>query len=130
MIKNTDIRIGNWVYDGEMKRNCVIAEIRGESVLLDPSPYAGTKLSWLMPIELSPEVLEAVGFEWDNDTNEYANYVIKANIRLHAADDYNVVWVTGDAFECDLCTVKYLHEFQNLIYSLCKKELIYQPKTH
>lgn len=128
MTQANELRIGNWVNETVLGNRQVhgIADIcidlQGDEGLYSIDPEN------IRPIPLTPEVLEACGFDWDNDTNEYANYRIKANIRLHAADDYNVIWITGDAFECDLCTIKHLHELQNLIFSLTGKELNYKPK--
>jgi hypothetical protein len=42
---------------------------------------------------------------------------------LSPADDYNVVWITSGDSESTLTSVKYLHQLQNLYYSLTGTEL-------
>ena len=129
-----ELRIGNWVYDGEKKRNCAIEEIRGESVLLDPSPYAGTKLSWLMPIPLTPDVLKKCGFDKYNDGLAMDAWASGQNARfdlwftsgrLYIKSRYEAEHSNLDAHY--LPHIRYLHQLQNLYFSLTGTELNYTP---
>lgn len=123
MINANELSIGNWVYDGEMKRNCMIAEVRLDSVFLDPSPYAGTKLSWLMPIPLTPSILEKAGFEKEEDGDGgYYHELLSENGVLFVEGNkkgYTDVFLDMD----DKIRVRCLHQLQNLYFALTGTEL-------
>lgn len=136
MIKASDLRIGNWISgqnDPPMKvvslgRGSV--ELRFDGVDEDYGDWAYDDDD-LRPIPLTPEILEACGFETFKDYDKvfikkYSNQgqlvihnggspVGKAN-GLTAADYYYF-------FDNLVHIIKYFHQLQNLFYLLCGEEL-------
>jgi hypothetical protein len=117
-VKANELRIGNWVYDGEMKRICVIAEVREETVKLDPTPYAATRLKWLMPIPLTPDILEKAGFKKDR-TGFALPDRMSLSFSVTKDGEYLACWLDKSLG----VIVKYLHQLQNLYFALTGNEL-------
>lgn len=113
MIKSNELRVGNWInYLGD---NMKFNEI-GLSNLFNPdNDIYGTDFE---PIELTEEILLKCGFE-----KTIVNTMIKAwlnfSFYLTIRDDGDLFyeWKGGNI------QVKYLHQLQNLYFSLHNKEL-------
>jgi predicted S18 family serine protease len=146
MINTSELRRGNWVYlnlntGGELF--CTVEEIKAEELLLD---FEGVKTreSYIMvnPVGLSSEILERVGFtkadvydeeiwfeiEAKNNKIEIAfyedieqsqkNYTDKLEkIRCYISNPYNAI------LNVSINNIQYLHQLQNLYFSLTGQEL-------
>jgi len=110
MIKSSDIRIGNWILSPDGKPMQVYAEI-----FLDIEDV-GIEFN---PIELTPEWLLKYGVKSDDGSWEYQINVgaIKWYFR------WNVEWYSELGGIYMGSHIKYVHQLQNLYYSLTENEL-------
>lgn len=119
MVKANELRIGNWVLS-----NGVEIQIALDNIKWHPT---------MIPIPLTPEILEKCGFTLENDNiSKYWKLVINRTEVISIEDDGSVGLNAenesskqGYATYPDIC--KYLHQLQNLIFSLTGKELQYTP---
>ena len=125
MIQSNELRIGNWVEWVFPNRNnqpnkfqfCEIESIRTSLVGVLGSAYGYDQIQ---PIPLTPEILEKCGFEKTNriDFGEpnpcYTNFSLSLMIRHNS---YFIDWMGGNI------EVKYLHQLQNIYFSLTGEEL-------
>lgn len=124
-----ELRVGNWVlYKGkyvQVNANTILAIANGSD--------------HYKPIELSPEILEECGFverkSIIGDTRvlsiDYVDYrlgntvatVIKSGTEIEFAPDFGTI-----EDRSYITTVHYLHQLQNLYYSLTNTELTWNRK--
>lgn len=141
-----DFRLGNWVetyvvmimgswIDKEGKHQGVdeftTPKIREKQIDIEDlkiiESYHG--LATYRGIPLSSEILERCGFECDNKPTWFPKWKIKYTRVLVESviiiDEYGseFSWIEGNT----IVPIQYLHELQNLFYSLTKTELNYQP---
>lgn len=80
-------------------------------------------------VDLSPEILEKCGFEYEDmgDESPYERWVCKEYTELWVWNFNDKEWVfcLGDGFQQD--GFHYLHQLQNLYYFLVGEELTYKP---
>jgi len=129
MIQANEIRIGNWVDDAFVG----FTQVRGEDL-------ANWGAINCLPIPLTPELLERCGFvkETSEDIEERTIYSIQVanNTSLYfdphkdwMRNDYEVEWYlshewNNNHFKNDFWErPKYLHQLQNLYFSLTNTEL-------
>ena len=146
MIKTQELRIGNWLIgeygllaqvlyatNGSV---CLISPTSKERLYVKVDPIVSGDLYNVKPVPLTPEILEKCGFEegmskWYNkkyftDCKESSEVMeIQINIKsfrcgIADTDFGGTNAMTGKRIE-------YLHQLQNLYYSLCGEELIYTP---
>lgn len=118
-MKNTDLRIGNFVsLSGSLI--LTVYETHEDCFYAKDAKGSSFKNTWadLQPILLSEEVLLKCGATVDG-----IEYTIKAsalpiNFRFHSGITYCYF---GDVYIGD--RVKYLHELQNLVFALCGREM-------
>lgn len=118
-----ELRIGNWINDES-------AGIRQwmKDDYVNYSGYDGRDENYISdkiePIPLSPEILLKCGFEFDGDEYSYEYKNIDADIRFSLKDGVFVPnpYYTGQPFT-ESAYPKYLHQLQNLIFSLTGEEL-------
>jgi hypothetical protein len=151
MIKANELRIGNWVR-GKNKYKQTEELIQVESIhykginVFDDTEYghpvieADYSFDCLQPIPLTPELLERAGFEKETseDIEERTIYSIQVanNTSLYfdphkdwMRDDYEVEWYlshewNNNHFKNDFWKrPKYLHQLQNLYFTLTGEEL-------
>jgi len=120
-LKNTDLRIGNLLQDKVSKTTLKVVELNENDIVtyvIDRSKFPLEKGWALEPIPLSEKWLVDFGFEkikddfFDNES------------RLS-------IWRDSQSFDGFLCDwadttikqIKYVHELQNLNFSLCNTEL-------
>jgi hypothetical protein len=129
MIKETDLRLGNWVI------------LRGEYRKVDAGMLYNLQAFYFQPIPLSPEVLTACGFEkkyLDRKKVDEGCYYEKEVCSKYYGENYycDLTFITGDKNGfLEVCLlpveqsvrVRYLHELQNLFYCLTGEELNYTP---
>jgi hypothetical protein len=106
MIVSSELRIGNWVYEG-IKEPLQIS--LGNDDLWHTQNFD--------PIPLTPEILAKCGFK--NGNNEVAN-----------CDLWNKYWLgdfeldnNGNDFDYETTSIKYVHQLQNLYFAIVQKEL-------
>lgn len=118
MINANELRIGNWVryhHDGGFI-DAPIFHLTDEDVRV-------------LPIPLTPEILEKAGFTmsdtiWDEDYLSFrANETQPNEIEIKYIDNV-IILGTGDSYyDVELTHIKHLHQLQNLIFALTGQEL-------
>ena len=128
----SELRIGNWVtYNPEsvddgtsiipLAVSCIDEEV---GVILRDGFTNCYLFNEILPIPLTPEILEKCGFEKAND--RYGGYLSpvfnSGRIRLswYSETDDDWYWYNG----CWNTKIKHLHQLQNLYWCLCWEELI------
>lgn len=132
MIQATELRIGNWVlelaWDEDAGGN-IVGDPEGDQYVHvtvgllkyindgNPPPSGITRYEG---IPLTPEILEKAGFE-SIYTNEY-----RIAVDLPNSSYFIVGFVTGipmEGFYSNGVYLKYVHQLQNIFFSLCGEEL-------
>lgn len=108
MIAANELRIGNWYVNQWGEYEQVDADLFG----------ADNLESYPIPILLTPEILEKLGFEFDTITFSRSCFL------LAEGDNGFDVWI-GGLSKVKLNPIKYVHELQNLFYAITKEELNY-----
>jgi hypothetical protein len=117
MIKENEIRIGNWVIDNTREKSRYIKLDSNEVYEL-----IGTgNWDYIEPIPLTPEILEKAGFEEDKLHECYVIKQFGCGVAIEFFD--NEINLVGHKSAEDL-PCKYVHQLQNLIYSLTGEELM------
>lgn len=112
MIRSNELRQGNWIrYTGHPVR---VTEILKNNQVKTENHINGT-LDVYDGIDLTPEILELLGFKWDINLHEYKNDLWPM-FYLSAADDYSVIWITSGDSDQALISIKYVHQLQNIFY--------------
>jgi hypothetical protein len=138
MIQPNELRIGNWV--GHDASWSVVNEKEKEGIVFQWQDYdfahvtEGTmSYDSLLPIPLTPEILEKCGFVPCHPIKNFPQYT---DYRLETVViNYHPDWgfcefefgrkdVEERAY---LCKVKHLHQLQNLYFALTGTELNYKP---
>lgn len=115
-----ELRIGNWVrHRGkyvQVNANTILAIVNGSE------HYA--------PIELSPEILEELGFEFDSDRNSFVYKVKNDYVEYYEAVSGNQLSLCCDEhnFYLPLDHITGLHQLQNFIYFTFNTELQWNRK--
>lgn len=130
MIDVRDLRVGNWVYDGERTQFPMFIRAIGEDyVYLDFEGNEGdlweSKPEDLQGIPITPELLTKLGF------SELYGLWRRTMSNRRIAVKIDTSFVSIEAFEDRLldsrCTchgVKYLHQLQNLFKTISKEDYI------
>lgn len=115
-MKATELRIGNWVYQGNTYGNQRVSsyELYGFSGGSNSSYYSEWK-----PIPLTKEWLERFGFKVGNLYADKGWFWLERYRTLRA-----YVFVIEDK----LIKVKYVHQLQNLYFALTGEELETKPQ--
>lgn len=122
-IKPESLRIGNLMREHYTDKIISVIELKEKSITFSDS-FIG---KWQAdPIELTEEILLKVGFE-KKLNGKIVPYDINEIYRIYSDKDGFEFWVLDKDYEevayCKLCKLTYLHQLQNLLYSLCGKEL-------
>ena len=121
MIKSDELRLWNFVFDKEQNKIDIIDVIEENRVSLLYSKFPYTPINLIQPVELTPDILEAAGFDSEN----YMFIKDVFDSRIAICYDY------GDR-QCGVgfsqrhmfwTNCKYLHQLQNLLYCLTGDEL-------
>ena len=112
MIKPNELRIGNYFFDED-----------GNEKQIGYSDLVSLELTVLHfnPIPLTPEILERCGFEKGNDNLSLKVFEGYVSILLILNTFPLVLEIDGSRMP--LHRVKYLHQLQNLYFSLTGEEL-------
>ena len=120
MIDVKELRVGNWFeWDEPQTTIYGFAQVKSYHEL----GYSGI----IMPIPLSPSILEKCGFEKHENSNEYWNhYILKNGWHISEAlhDEKSAGVKKGKFYWSDeFIEFEYVHQMQNLFHSLYHKEL-------
>lgn len=144
MIEAKELKLNNWVIiDGD---ECILDEDAMEVL------FSARNFSDLMPLPLTTQVLEACGFRLDSTNHFKCGYneterldliycesiysTFEPNMHLEVITDPKTneirrIGIKGFTYDSPYCLLdspydlKYLHDLQNLYFSLTRKELIY-----
>lgn len=122
-INPQQLRIGNWVtLSGTIPMR--IYEIQEDCFYAKDAKGGSFKNTWadIQPIPLSDEVLLKAGFE---DVSSYKDYwlTIEDDLRIEIALRHGDRVYTSISDVGVSSDIKYLHQLQNLFYSLTQSEL-------
>lgn len=121
-----ELRIGNWVLSTRTPGWFAVLEIKykiGKGFLLNED----IPMSCIRPILLSPDILFIYGFEKHANSNEYWTHwslkngwcISESHHDEPSANIKNGFYYWGDNY----VNVKYMHQLQNLYFSLTGREL-------
>lgn len=122
MIKETELRIGNYVFS-KHKYGCnhIVLGVKNEKVELS-NTAKWVDIKFIEPIELTEEILLKCGFEKTQEgcikTLSY-----QSNIGLIKMKDRFMVSMSCPFGLFQSKSIKYIHQLQNLIFALTQKEL-------
>jgi hypothetical protein len=125
MIQANELRIGNLVlFKGEVD---VIIEIgQAGNGFCENNGYFNFDTGTIAPIPLTPEWLERCGFEYLSFDFGIANF-FKLNDRFElivVREGVKCEYERGSYYyEDEHCSIKYLHQLQNLYFALTGEEL-------
>mgnify|MGYP001412365001 CR=1 FL=1 len=125
MIKANELRIGNFVeWNKGLFKCCQIFNNSVENELWCKP------LNELHPIEITEQILVKLGFSKDTEIQQEFSYVLKLKNRITVAyykADNSCFSIEQDNKLIDLghSKVKYLHQLQNIVFSLVGEELVF-----
>ena len=114
MIEPKDLRIGNTIYD----RHGNVSHIHAGWFYITQDPK---RLEDYSPIPLTSEILEKIGFKRIDHIHGYSFYSLSKSKKNRCHIDIypeKTSWMSYSVKHC-----KYVHELQNLVYSLKGDEL-------
>lgn len=114
MIKVNELRIGNWVSNGE-KIFTVDANVIYDTATLEYYP--------IEPIPLTPGILEKAGFK--KESIDYYFLPIDEHSKIYYNGNELVISLSENEFEAyhHFPPCEYFHQLQNLYFALTGKEL-------
>lgn len=135
MIDVKELRIGNWVIHSSFAKPVQIegVDTNGSLIMLPNEHGEGEVWNYLEganPIAITPEILEACGFEtdklsyWHEFTIDGAVFWITIG---HFKDGFRML-PTG-SLQVPCRKINGLHDLQNLVHSQTGKELTYSPNA-
>lgn len=118
-----ELRLGNWVRTPAGYEQVI--DVMCDSI--NTMHYNGITYDDIEPIPLSPEILEKCGFEFvDSGYNDFKEvgvwYIDSFQFSQYLPGSYSCdfMYIYGDT---GMCPLQYLHQLQNLFYSLTQNEL-------
>lgn len=124
MIQANELRINNWVqYNGD---NTTIQGVDTEHPSLNRITWGEVEYDEIYPIPLTEEILLDCGFEKSKTSDKFFT---KNNSIGVSTSDNKFRFIQGN-FVCQIILreLKYLHQLQNIIFSICEEELTYNQK--
>jgi hypothetical protein len=120
MIKSNELRLGNYIFSKETGCNQKITGITEEHPFFDSITFDYPNWDEIEPIELSDLFLLNLGFRKKHDIF----YKQSALLRFIG---YGYAYSTGEIDDLDnvdyVTTINYVHQLQNLHFSLTQREL-------
>ena len=124
-VKANELRIGNLIYAvHEESESIRVVDIwfLEHQLNYEEDPYADefSRGWWYTPIPLTPELLEMAGFEYIEYRSKWqkSDFIFQLEDLNELSDGFGLT----HGFSVDIA-IKYLHQLQNLFFSLCGKEL-------
>lgn len=126
MIQASELRIGNWVSNGEVDYQITAATIMHLTVRPNDAI--------VLPIPITPEWLERMGFERRISTH-FIEYHIGTNEITHDWL-FSITWLNDPErikapnvpfYRNGRHTIYFIHQLQNLYFALTGEELILKP---
>jgi hypothetical protein len=121
-----ELRIGNYVHD-RLHREVVVKQIREDHLIFYLSNDSKIKhnIKTFQPIGLTEEWLLKFGFEKDGVLIDYAvcisnSKILGIDLKNKRAHCYHI---TPSVQGANLCSIKYVHQLQNLYFGLTGDEL-------
>ena len=122
-MKNTELRIGNWVNAFGIEQEILIGVFYSKGA--DVWFVDHLEIKDIEPIPLTPEWLEKFGFEKNSD--ESYELITEQGVQFYASkdDDYKYLSVGTLGLEQHLINkeLEHVHQLQNLYYALTNTEL-------
>lgn len=112
MIKNNEVRVGNWVKEGDWSSDSIFVQLDSIEPIIGEYEWDENLFN---PIPLTPEILEKCGFETIGKPPFYS-------MRLPVNGLDELCWYSQDGFIRYL-GIKHLHQLQNLYFALTGNEL-------
>ena len=126
-----ELRIGNFLKIGQEHEsyNCLGKVIKWELSNFYSLEKGYNNIEWFEPIPLTEEWLLKFGFEkvYDGNYKRYQINLLDTNIYLRPSLDKWYFGFVNNGQDCeinDCYELEFLHEIQNLIFSLTRKELV------
>lgn len=121
-MKASELRVGNKLYRGNQIVTVKQLILEDSDILICEEHGLFTLGYTVQPIPLTPEILEKCGFIFRPEGEEaYEQIWMKGNFEIWEHDTgFCHSYINGG-------DINYLHQLQNLIYSLTNEELNYQP---
>lgn len=137
MITVQELRIGNWVQRPESVRIDILDDGKiywlVDSLMIRDCEYYND--NWAFePIPLTPEILEKCGFK--KNSEYFTNHLTDGDIESVTGAILYIQMYSNNIFEFVTCSdtynghsiqIKYLHQLQNLYFSLTGEELTFKP---
>ena len=124
MIKANELRIGNWVLFDNDSTQFKVADIsKGGIGVENPDEETWIELDQFSGIPLTPEILEACGVE-STGNMALRKFWKLGNLTFELCADERIAIYFKDEL---LCFINYLHQLQNIFFSVWGEELNYTP---
>ena len=133
-METKNLRIGNWVKIPIKGSEVIIPSFNakvqsiglfGMIGFLSTPEHEGLKWSakTIIPIRLTTEWLMELGFKKQSNTYIISLYNLKAELHFEDYGKNIVLWLKSNNSNLRLDTVQYVHQLQNLFFTLSNKEL-------
>jgi len=119
----SELRIGNWITDfGDGYGKVTDILLAGDDYDIGTTANSVCQpIETFTPIKLTPEILEAAGFEKEKEVWKGVSRHFLFPVTVQIDDSGNIgVYVAGGG---NAEHIKHLHQLQNLFYSLTSQEL-------
>jgi len=117
MIKSNELRIGNWVECEDMRYQVIDIYSVADKVCIS---YGVTvPLDYIEGMPLSPKILDKCGFKETPRGIEIEGWL--PYLVCRKSENTGAVWY--QVFNVADCTIKYVHQLQNLYFALTGEEL-------
>lgn len=131
MINANELRLNNWVR--YVSRDVQVKELRHDN-MITTCEFVIAGNEYFDPIPLTPQILEACGFEKHEDSNDFWTFfVLPTSFQVDQSHDPEIstgvsdLFYWGDSYKTN--EIKSLHQLQNLYFALTGNELTYNPTT-
>ncbi len=120
VLKCTDLRIGNLVYSKETNKHQKITGLTDENPFIDAITFDYTNYDEIEPIPITEEILFNFGYRKEHDIYFKNNSLL----RFIGKEVFYCRGEIDDAeFQEYIASIKYVHQLQNLYFSLTAREL-------
>lgn len=127
MINAAELRLNNWILDKDNTPRQVsyigdtigLINSAGGTDKYQSNPIISNDINDLKYIPLTEELLLKAGFEW---VSEMIGYADKLHCIIIDVEGYAFLPFCTNDKDCEI-KIKYLHDLQNLVFSMTKTEL-------